>query len=321
MRHIFILNPNAGKRDQTSRILDMADQLRNQHGLSCSCLLTTHPGSAEEQARHASESGEPVRIYACGGDGTVNEVANGIAGYDNAAMTAIPIGTGNDFLKNFGDVTLFQDAQNLWDGPVQKLDLIDCNGRYALTIACCGLDARIADDVHQYSGLPFLRGQGSYVASLLVNFLGKGIARRWTVIVDGHPMTDEFALVSVCNGRYYGGGFMPVPTARMNDGRLEMIMVRKVSRLKFARFVGDYAKGRADRFPDYITIRPVKTVQIVSPDEPLTLCLDGEILRTQRAVLKLADVKVNFFGPPGADPNATVKPERSGAISARFATP
>lgn len=321
MRHIFILNPNAGKRDQTSRILDMAEQLRKRHGLDCACLLTTHPGSAEEMARHAAKNGAPVRLYACGGDGTVNEVANGIAGYENAAMTAIPIGTGNDFLKNFGDVSQFEEAQNLWDGSVQKLDLIDCNGRYALTIAGCGIDARIADDVHQYSGLPFLRGQGSYVAALLVNFLGKGISRRWTVIVDGQPVTDEFALVSVCNGRYYGGGFMPVPAARMNDGRLEMILVKKVSRLKFARFVGDFAKGRADRFPGDICIRSVKTVQIVSPEAPLTVCLDGEILRTQRAVLKLADVKLNFFGPLGADPNATAKPERCPSISARFATP
>ena len=76
-----------------------------------------------------------MRLYACGGDGTVNEVANGIAGYANAAMTCIPIGTGNDFLKNFGaDYEKFLDAENLWNGETQALDLIDCNGKYCLTI-------------------------------------------------------------------------------------------------------------------------------------------------------------------------------------------
>ncbi len=77
------------------------------------------------------------------GDGTVNEVANGIIGFDNAAMTVIPVGTGNDFLKNFGtDMEKFKDAENLWNGPQFPMDAIDVNGRIALTIACSGLDAR-----------------------------------------------------------------------------------------------------------------------------------------------------------------------------------
>ena len=77
----------------------MADRLR-QHGLTCQCLLTQRSGGAEEIARRLVSSGEEVRLYACGGDGTLNEVVNGAAGFDNAAVTCIPIGTGNDFLKN-----------------------------------------------------------------------------------------------------------------------------------------------------------------------------------------------------------------------------
>ena len=85
-------------------------------------------------------------MVVAGGDGTVNEIANGIAGFPNAAMTCIPIGTGNDFLKNFGaDYEKFLDAENLWNGETQALDLIDCSGRYCLTIACTGIDARIAE--------------------------------------------------------------------------------------------------------------------------------------------------------------------------------
>ena len=81
-------------------------------------------------------------MVVAGGDGTVNEIANGIAGFPNAAMTCIPIGTGNDFLKNFGKDAepLFLDAENLWNGDVTPLDLIDCNGKYCLTIACTGID-------------------------------------------------------------------------------------------------------------------------------------------------------------------------------------
>ena len=97
------------------------------------------------QARKLAESGEAIRLYACGGDGTIHEVANGIAGFPNAAMSCIPTGTGNDFLKNFGpDADKFSDVENLWDGDAFPLDLIDCNGCLCLTIACNGIDARIA---------------------------------------------------------------------------------------------------------------------------------------------------------------------------------
>ncbi len=102
LKHIFIINPSAGKNDSRQRIYTMAEALREKHGLDVQCMLTASVGHAATLARGLAESGEDVRLYACGGDGTVNEVANGIAGYANAAMTCIPIGTGNDFLKNFG---------------------------------------------------------------------------------------------------------------------------------------------------------------------------------------------------------------------------
>ena len=161
MRHVFLINPHAGKQDQTARIRALADRLAAAHNLDCRCLLTDRPGGAEVLSRALAETGEPVRIYACGGDGTVHEAANGIAGFPNAAMTVIPAGTGNDFLKNFGpDAAKFSDPEHLWDGPEFPLDLIDCNGRLCLTIACSGIDARIADTVHRYGNVPGLSGRG-----------------------------------------------------------------------------------------------------------------------------------------------------------------
>ena len=177
MQHIFIINPHAGKKDQTGRIYEMADRLR-QHG-------------------------------------TLNEVVNGAAGFDNAAVTCIPIGTGNDFLKNFGpDAAKFTDAENLWDGEVHPLDLIDCNGRQFLTIACSGIDARVAESVHELGDSPLLSGRGSYLAAVAVNFLFRGIGQHWRVTLDDEVIEDDFALVSMCNGRYYGGGSTaPIPLA------------------------------------------------------------------------------------------------------------
>ena len=270
MRHVFIINPKAGKQDQTARIYAMADALRTRHGLTCECLLTSGPGGGTELARRAAESGEEVRLYACGGDGTIYEVANGIAGFHNAAMTCIPAGTGNDFLKNFGDqMPLFSDAENLWDGDVCTLDLIDCNGRLCTTIACNGIDAQVAESVHRYGDIPFLSGRGSYLCSVAANFLFKGIGHRWTVSLDGREETGEYALVSMCNGRYYGGDHDALP-------------------------------------PELIRVSTAREVRIRA-ERDIVSCVDGECFRSREVVMTLSDKKLRFFGPGGCDPNATAR--------------
>ena len=196
MKHVFIINPTAGKTDSRQKIYDMAEALRTKHDLDVQCILTKKQGHATEIAQRLCDSGEELRFYACGGDGTANEVANGIIGYDNASMTVIPVGTGNDFLKNFGDdLDKFRDAENLWDGPQFPMDAIDVNGRIALTIACSGIDARVAADVHKYSESPLLDGKSSYIYSLAVNFLFKGIGSHWTVSLDDTVMEGDWSLV------------------------------------------------------------------------------------------------------------------------------
>jgi diacylglycerol kinase (ATP) len=308
VKHVFIINPNAGKYDSRQRIYDMADALREKHGLDVQCILTKKQGHATELARRLCDSGEELRFYACGGDGTVNEVANGVIGYDNAAMTVIPVGTGNDFLKNFGGAApLFADAENLWDGPQFPMDAIDVNGRIALTIACSGIDARVAADVHKYSESPLLDGKTSYIASLAVNFLFKGIASHWTVTLDDEVIEDDFSLVAVCNGRYYGGGFMPVAEARMDDGVLNTLVVKKVSRVTFARFVGPYSKGGYSKFPEYAHCSTPQVIRIHSEKPDIVTCLDGECMTNSDVTIRMSEKKLNFFGPEGCSCNATAK--------------
>ena len=86
MKHVFIINPTAGKRDCTARVMDMAKDLAARRGLETKCILTRRPGHAMETAGNLARSGQEVRLYACGGDGTMNEVANGAAGCANAAV-------------------------------------------------------------------------------------------------------------------------------------------------------------------------------------------------------------------------------------------
>ncbi len=308
MKHIFIINPTAGKTDSRQKIYDMADVLRDKYRLEVQCILTKRQGHAIELCRELCRTGEELRFYACGGDGTVNEVANGVYGFDNAAMTVIPVGTGNDFLKNFGpDLDKFRNAENLWDGPEFPLDVIDVNGRIALTIACSGLDARVGRDVHKLSESPLLDGKSSYVFSLGVNFLMRDLYTHWTIAIDDIVMEKDVTLVAVCNGRYYGGGFLPVPEARMDDGVLNTLVVDKVSRAQFLRFVTPYSKGGYRAFPRLARCYTGKTIRISSEKTDVVTSLDGECVTNKVVTIRLAEKKLNFFGPMGCDPNATAK--------------
>lgn len=308
MKHVFIINPTAGKKDSTQRIYAMAEALRQRHGQDVECILTKRQGHATEIARRMCESGEDLRFYACGGDGTINEVANGILGYDNAAMSCIPVGTGNDFLRNFGpDGEKFRDAENLWDGPEFPIDVIDVNGRAALTIACSGLDARVARDVHKYGDSPLLNGKGSYVMALIVNFLFRSISSHWTVELDGEAVEGDYAVITVCNGRFYGGGFMPVSYARMDDGVLHTMVVRRISRATFLRFVGFYSKGEYYKMPKVASCTTPKVVRIRSDKPDIVTCLDGEILVSDDVTIRLSDKWLNFFGPAGCSCNSNAR--------------
>lgn len=313
MKHIFIINPAAGKSDSRQRVFQMAEGLRERHGLDVACMLTKSAGHAAALSRSIAAQGGGVRFYACGGDGTASEVANGVAGFPNAAMTVIPIGTGNDLLKNFGaDAEKFRDPENLWNGEIHALDLIDCNGRLCVTIACSGVDARIARDVHKYSVTPLLSGKASYIASLAVNFLFKGIGSHWTVSLDGEELAErDFSLIAVCNGRCYGGGFMPVAEASMTDGVLNTLVVRQVSRLRFLQFVGDYSRGGYDKFPRFASCHTPSVVRIRSEKADVVTCLDGECFVSDDVTLRLSDKKLRFFAPVGCSPDATLRPKKT----------
>ena len=170
------------------------------------------------------------------------------------------------------------------------------------------IDARIAESVHEFGASPMLSGRGSYLASVAVNFLFHKIGRRWRVTLDDEVIEDTFALVSMCNGRYYGGGSTPVPEARMTDGVLHTVLVKNVSKARFATLFGGYSAGDYKKLPqDIIRVSTAKVVRIEALEGDLTTCLDGESMHSQCVTLKLADKKVNFFAPKGCDPDATAR--------------
>lgn len=296
MKHIFIINPMAGKRGGAQKLEENIRAL----GIPTEIVYTRETGDARRIAREAAEGGEPVRLYACGGDGTLNEVVNGAAGFANAAVTNVPIGTGNDFLKIFGPDyrARFSDLQALSRGPQAAMDLIDCNGQLGIDIVCTGVDARIAVDKDSYKVLPLVSGIGAYILSLVANVLFKPISVPTVVDCGDLHFEGATTIVCVCSGRYYGGGFMPVGDNRPDDGVLETLVIPRVSRFTFFRLVGEYAKGKYRDYPELIYHRRGEGVTVRGERE-LVAVVDGEPVRARELVIRLSDKKVNFFYPAG----------------------
>lgn len=297
MRHLFIINPAAGKKDSTAQLEAMLDQLSVPHEVA----YTKQAGDAQRIARQAAEAGEPVRIYACGGDGTLNEVVNAVAGCGHVAITNVPKGTGNDFLRIFGPEfrTLFYDLEALAVGPQTTFDLIDCNGKLGIDVVCCGLDARVGAGVHRYKRLFLIPGIGAYILSLLEHVLFRGMNQPMSVQMGDIQWEGDTTLLCICNGRHYGGGFNPVPEAMPDDGILDMLLIPGISFFTFVRMVGKYASGQYKQLPQYIKDYHGQRVTFRSTQE-LTAVVDGEMMRSREFTVCRAEKTVNFFYPAAA---------------------
>ncbi len=297
MKHLFIINPAAGSFDHTAKYTEIIERECTARGLDWRIEVSQAAGNCRALAREAAESGEEYRIYACGGDGTLNEVAQGAAGYENASISVFSGGSGNDFVKLFDDPKAFFDLKRLLDAEETQFDLIDCNGELALNICSVGLDARIGTDVASYKRIPLLQGFRAYAASTVVN-LFRGISEHYVVEINGETLDAEHTFICVCNGRYYGGGFNPVPEADPTDGMLDVLVVKKISLLQVPAAIGKYKNGRYRELKHiakhYLTDRIV-----IRCDKPTPINLDGELRMAQTAEFTVADKKIRFFYPKG----------------------
>ena len=297
MTHIFIINPAAGSRDRTKEYQKRIVELCDPKGIDYEIHVSKCPGDCYRIAREAAETGREVRLYACGGDGTLNEVAAGAAGFQNAAVTAFPGGSGNDFVKLFDDPAAFSDLGRLLDCDEVTFDLIRCNDDISLNICSVGLDARIGTDVSNYKRIPLLSGFRAYAVSAVVNII-KGIAEHYVVQIDGETFDGDQTLICACNGRFYGGGFNPVPDADPTDGLLDVLVIKKVSRLQVPGVIGTYKNGGYRKLPHLIRHYRTKALKILC-DKETPINLDGELRMAKEVMISIAEEKLRFFYPKG----------------------
>ena len=297
MTHLFIINPAAGSRNRTEEYTAKIKAACEKRGLTYRIQISQAPGDCRRLARAAAETGGEYRIYACGGDGTLSEVADGAAGFPNVSVTVFSGGSGNDFVKLFDDPKAFFDLERLLDCEEAEFDLIRCNDRLALNICSVGLDARIGTDVSRYKRLPFLHGFKAYAASTVVNVV-RGISEHYVVEIEGEVIDGEQTFICVCNGRFYGGGFNPVPEADPTDGVLDVLLVKKVTRLQVPGIIGKYKDGRYAELPHLATHYRTKALKVIC-DKPTPINLDGEAMIAQEVTFRIADEKLRFFYPRG----------------------
>ncbi|MCL2081439.1 MAG: diacylglycerol kinase family lipid kinase [Oscillospiraceae bacterium] len=295
MKHLFVINPVSGYGAPSDELVREIGEIGTELGLDYSVAFTEYAGHAREIVKNAVASGGGWRIYACGGDGTLNEVVNGAAGFDNAEITNYPRGTGNDFIKCFPDRN-FLDIRALVTGKAAEVDCIDLGGgRYAINICSAGIDADIAADVRQYSWAGKLGGKVPYNMALVKNVI-KGIGRPYTVEVDGERYKGNFSILTACSGQVYGGGFHACPDADPADGSFEFLLVKKISRLTVAKIVGIYAAGGYKKLPQYIKHITGKVMRIQT-ETPVNINYDGEIFKSNDVTIKFSPHKIKFILP------------------------
>ena len=305
--HLFLINPAAGKQDRTKKIAQAAAAVPADGNVTI--YTAKSPGDGERYVcERLREAQAPIRVYACGGDGTLNEAAQGIylSGNKNASLGFLPTGTGNDFLRSFRiPESRFRCVRDMMHGKTIPCDLIlvtDDNGaeRVCVNIASAGFDAEVCRGKDAFRRLPLVNGGTAYKLST-VRQLFHHLGHTFTVLADGEPvgagLKDEYLFVLGANGQYYGGGFKASPESVIDDGFMNLILIETLSRAAFAQLVGKYRKGTYfEKMGGRMVHRRVRSMQILS-DDPLDMNLDGEIFSMRNPRLTILPSFLKFILP------------------------
>ncbi len=264
MHNVNIINPKAGK--------GLAEKFISENEEVCT---TKCVGDAERIAFDICNEKENVHLTVYGGDGTINEAVNGILKSkhaDSAILSAYPAGTGNDFLRV---------AKN----KIVNCDVVKYSDRYFINMLNIGFDCDVVIKTSKMKKKPLISGSMAYILSVAARFFQKFGQNMCVKVTDAdgveHNYEGEYLLCLVGNGSYYGGGFHSSPDSDVTDGIMELIMVKKMSRLKFISLIGVYKKGLhikdgkiIEKFRDYFTYVKCKHVEISQINY---YCVDGEI--------------------------------------------
>lgn len=289
------MNPVAGKGIYQNGIINSVKKYFKENGGEYKVFVTTGPRDARIISERESSTGERLRIFACGGEGTVFEVLNGIIGFDNAELGVIPCGSANDFLKFFNTREPFLDISEQIKGESLEMDVIKAGDYYCLNSCSVGMDAMVARDMSIFRNWPWVSGKMAYKLAVVKTFLKK-LGVKIEISVDGAaPRSVRCLFAVIANAPYYGGSYCTAPSAVPFDGKLDLTLVDVVSRFRLPKFLVLYERGEHAAL-DYCDLKSCKSMEFWSK-EPVPVNLDGEIVETSHICFELIKRAVKFVIP------------------------
>jgi len=304
MKHVFIINPAAGKENSYRELQKSLRELKKP--IDYELYQTKAPGDATAYIRdYCRRYTEPVRFYACGGDGTLNETVNGVVGFSHASLGCYPCGSGNDFVKYYGGKRYFLNLEELVQAPEEYIDLMRVGNKYAINATHFGFDSCVAKTMMNVRRKKLIGGKNAYTTGVVVG-LAKAMKNPCKVYVDGELLNPKgsILLCTVANGQYVGGSFRCAPRSIDNDGKLEICLVKPVSHITFLKLIGDYTKGLHldnPKFKKYLEYRRGTTVRVEAPDG-FIYSFDGELVNQNRFTVEVVSRAVRFAVPKSASP-------------------
>ncbi|QAT49987.1 hypothetical protein EQM14_09500 [Caproiciproducens sp. NJN-50] len=299
MRYVLIVNPAAGKQNAAETVLPAVRRFFMAQELNPACYLTREPGEAIRLTEREAEKGDPVRIYAFGGDGTLGEIAQGAAGKKNVEIGIFPCGSGNDYIKIFGAMEDFLSPERQLAGVSRPVDLIRTGLGLSINLCSVGMDAMVALYMERIKRLPLVSGPAAYDLALLRVLLGRIGDNLRVRIDDSETFEGCFVFALAASGQYYGGGYRGAPQAVPDDGLLDFILIRKPPLYQIPRLVGLYKAGRhigAKEFEEILTFRRGKKMEIVA-EKPVASNRDGDVALIKAARFQILPGAARFIVP------------------------
>ena len=294
MNHLFIINPNAGK-GKSLEIIPLIEKIFKNMKDRYIIEITKSPGDATLIAKKYS-SQEDYTIYSVGGDGTLNEVLNGMVN-TNSHLAIIPTGSGNDFIKSISRKNEFNLENILIDtisGTIKKTDVAIVNARYFINISSIGFDADVVRNAMKFKKLPFIPSKLSYLFSIFLTvFSHKN--KDLEIILDDNKINNKITLMALFNGKFYGGGMLVAPEAKLCDGYFDVCLVEDLSIFKILTLFPKLIKGKHGEIKEVSFFKSRKA--IIKSEKELNLNIDGELVQAKHIEFEIKPNAINVVYP------------------------
>lgn len=301
MEHLFIINPTAGKTDRSRELKEKIESIGI--GEKVTIKITSKAGEATDIVKDYLENArDRTRVYACGGDGTANEVLRGLVRHENASMGVIPIGSGNDLVRSFKGFKSedFLNIAAMMQGEEQQVDIMECQGRYSMNVLSVGFDCAVAKNVDKFKKLPLISSGLAYKLSIIFCLFTKR-SHRLKISVDGKPFCDldkSTLLAAAGNGCYYGGGIKATPKAELDDGKIEFMHIPTISAVKFISLLSTYIKGEHVDNPKLSFVTSIKCDSLTfEAEKEIDVNFEGEIVLMKNPTIRICPKAVKVIVP------------------------